>query len=132
MLMLLGLMNSKGISQNSNDSSTLIPNSQLRLAINLIEKGKITQEELDSTKVLVDYLNKRIIKKDSILFKYGEKDQYWKKIDNVNKEKITNLNSVVDNQNNIISIQAKTIKKQKKLGIAKLIFGAVLTLFIIK
>jgi len=132
MLMLLGLMNSKGISQNSNDSSTLIPNSQLRLAINLIEKGKITQEELDSTKVLVDYLNKRIIKKDSILFKYGEKDLYWKKIDNVNKEKITNLNTVVENQNSIISIQARTIKKQKKLGIVKLLFGAVLTLFIIK
>jgi hypothetical protein len=125
-------MNSKGISQNSNDSSTLIPNSQLRLAINLIEKGKITQEELDSTKVLVDYLNKRIIKKDSILFKYGEKDLYWKKIDNVNKEKITNLNTVVENQNSIISIQARTIKKQKKLGIVKLLFGAVLTLFIIK
>jgi hypothetical protein len=125
-------MNSKSISQNSNDSSTLIPNYQLRIAINLIEKGKITQEELDSTKLLVNYLNKRIINKDSILFKHSEKDQYWKKIDNANKEKITNLNSVVQNQNSIISIQAKTIKKQKKLGIVKLLFGVVLTLFIIK
>jgi len=132
MLMLLVLTNLKSISQNLNDSSTSIPNSQLRLAINLIEKGKITQEELDSTKLLVDYLNKRIMKKDSLLFKYGEKDQLWKKIDNVNKEKITNLNSVVQNQNSIISIQSRTIKKQKKLGIAKLLFGAVLTLFIVK
>jgi hypothetical protein len=130
--MLLVLTNLKSISQNLNDSSTSIPNSQLRLAINLIEKGKITQEELDSTKLLVDYLNKRIMKKDSLLFKYGEKDQLWKKIDNVNKEKITNLNSVVQNQNSIISIQSRTIKKQKKLGIAKLLFGAVLTLFIVK
>jgi hypothetical protein len=116
-------MTSKGISQNLNDSVTSIPNYQLRLAINLIEKGKVTQEELDSTKQLVTYLNTRIIKKDSILMLYGQRDINWKKIDGVNKEKIVNLNQVITNSNKIIDIQAKSIRKGKFGKIALLVLG---------
>lgn len=116
-------MTSKGISQNLNDSVTSIPNYQLRLAINLIEKGKVTQEELDSTKQLVTYLNTRIIKKDSILMLYGQIDMNWKKIDGVNKEKIVNLNQVITNSNKIIDIQAKSIRKGKFAKIALLVLG---------
>jgi hypothetical protein len=119
-------MTSKGISQNSNDSVTCIPNYQLRKAINLIEQGKVAQEELDSTKQLVVYLNKRINTKDSILLRYGQKDQYWKKIDGVNKEKIGNLNKVIDNQNKVIGIQSKSIRRGKigKFAMLALGFGA--------
>jgi hypothetical protein len=119
-------MTSKGISQNSNDSVTCIPNYQLRKAINLIEQGKVAQEELDSTKQLVVYLNKRITTKDSILLRYGQKDQYWKKIDGVNKEKIGNLNKVIDNQNKVIGIQSKSIRRGKigKFAMLALGFGA--------
>lgn len=124
--MILVLMTSKGISQNSNDSVTCIPNYQLRKAINLIEQGKVAQEELDSTKQLVVYLNKRITTKDSILLRYGQKDQYWKKIDGVNKEKIGNLNKVIDNQNTVIGIQSKSIRRGKigKFAMLALGFGA--------
>jgi hypothetical protein len=124
--MTLVLMTSKGISQNSNDSVTCIPNYQLRKAINLIEQGKVAQEELDSTKQLVVYLNKRITTKDSLLFRYGQKDQYWKKIDGVNKEKIGNLNQVIDNQNKVIGIQSKSIRRGKigKFAMLALGFGA--------
>jgi hypothetical protein len=124
--MILVLMTSKGISQNSNDSVTCIPNYQLRKAINLIEQGKVAQEELDSTKQLVVYLNKRINNKDSILLRYGQKDQYWKKIDGVNKEKIGNLNKVIDNQNKVIGIQSKSIRRGKigKFAMLALGFGA--------
>jgi hypothetical protein len=124
--MTLVLMTSKGISQNSNDSVTCIPNYQLRKAINLIEQGKVAQEELDSTKQLVVYLNKRINTKDSILLRYGQKDQYWKKIDGVNKEKIGNLNKVIDNQNKVIGIQSKSIRRGKigKFAMLALGFGA--------
>jgi hypothetical protein len=124
--MILVLMTSKGISQNSNDSVTCIPNYQLRKAINLIEQGKVAQEELDSTKQLVVYLNKRITTKDSILLRYGQKDQYWKKIDGVNKEKIGNLNKVIDNQNKVIGIQSKSIRRGKigKFAMLALGFGA--------
>jgi hypothetical protein len=124
--MILVLMTSKGISQNSNDSVTCIPNYQLRNAINLIEQGKVAQEELDSTKQLVVYLNKRITTKDSILLRYGQKDQYWKKIDGVNKEKIGNLNQVIDNQNKVIGIQSKSIRRGKigKFAMLALGFGA--------
>ncbi len=121
--MTLVLMTSKGISQNSNDSVTCIPNYQLRKAINLIEQGKVAQEELDSTKQLVVYLNKRINTKDSILIRYGQKDQYWKKIDGVNKEKISNLNQVIDNQNKVIGIQSRSIRRGKIGKVAMLMLG---------
>ena len=121
--MTLVLMTSKGISQNSNDSVTCIPNYQLRKAINLIEQGKVAQEELDSTKQLVVYLNKRINTKDSILLRYGQKDQYWKKIDGVNKEKIGNLNQVIDNQNKVIGIQSRSIRRGKLGKVAMLMLG---------
>ena len=124
-------MTSKGISQTL-DSVTCIPNSQLRIAINLIEKGKITQQELDSTQELVKYLDKRIATKDSLLLRYGQKDLYWKKIDSVNKAKIVNLNSIIDNDKTIYSIQDKTIRRQKKLGLAKLGFGVLVGLLISK
>ena len=122
-LIALALMTSKGISQNSSDSVTSIPNYQLRKAINLIEKGKVAQEELDSTKQIVVYLNKRIEKKDSILILYGERDLNWKKIDGVNKDKIGNLNQVITNSNKIIDIQAKSIRRGKFGKIALLVLG---------
>jgi hypothetical protein len=119
-------MTSKSISQNLNDSVTCIPNTQLRIAINLIEKGKVTREELDSTKQLVNYLNKRITTKDSLLYRYGQKDQVWKKIDDNNKLKINNLNEVISNSNKIIDIQSKSIRRGKfgKIALLALGFGA--------
>jgi len=123
-------MTSKGISQNLNDSVTCIPNYQLRLAINIIEKGKITQEELDSTKKLVTYLSTRIVKKDSILMLYGKRDINWKNIDDINKQKISNLNQVINNSNKIIDIQGKSIRKSKIQKIALLIIGFAAGIFI--
>jgi UDP-N-acetyl-D-mannosaminuronic acid transferase (WecB/TagA/CpsF family) len=125
-------MTSKSISQNLNDSITCIPNSQLRLAINLIEKGKVTQEELDSTKQLVNYLNKRITTKDSLLYRYGQKDQVWKKIDENNKQKINNLNTVISNSNKIIDIQSKSIKRSKFGKITMLMLGLATGIIITK
>lgn len=125
------VMTLKGTSQTL-DSVTCIPNTQLRKAINIIEEGKITKLELDSTKELVNYLNKRITTKDSLLIRYGQKDQYWKKIDGVNKEKITNLNQIIGNKDKEINIHLNTIKKQKRLGIIKIIFGGILGFFIAK
>jgi hypothetical protein len=93
------------------------------LAINLIEKGKVTQEELDSTKLLVSYLNTRIVKKDSILILYSQRDINWKRIDGVNKDKIGNLNKVITNSNKIIDIQAKSIRRSKLCKIALLVIG---------
>ena len=125
-------MTSKSISQNLNDSVTCIPNTQLRLAINLIEKGKVTQEELDSTKQLVNYLNKRITTKDSLLYRYGQKDQVWKKIDENNKLKINNLNEVISNSNKIIDIQSKSIKRSKFGKITMLMLGLATGILITK
>ena len=93
------------------------------MAIKLIEKGKVTQEELDSTKQLVSYLNTRIVKKDSILIIFAQRDLNWKKIDSVNKGKIGNLNQVITNSNKIIDIQAKSIRRGKFGKVALLVLG---------
>ena len=81
---------------------------------------------------MVTFLNKRISTKDSLLIRYGQKDQYWKNIDDVNKGKIGNLNLIIDNDKKIIIAQDETIKKQKKLGLVKIGLGIVLGLFIAK
>ena len=72
---------SKGISQNSSDSVTCIPNTQLRKAINLIENGKVVKKELELSNERTVLLEYRISTKDSIISQYVKKEDNWKKID---------------------------------------------------
>jgi hypothetical protein len=102
------------------------------LAINLIEKGKVTQEELDLTKEKVKTLETRIHYKDSIIFRFGQKDQYWKKLDSNHNVQIANLKQVVENDGKIFHIQATQIKRQKRQKWLFLILGATSTYFITK
>jgi len=114
------------------DSLIPIPASKLRLAINLIEKGKVTQEELDLTKDKVKNLEERIHYKDSIIFRFGQKDQYWKKLNENHNTQIANLKQVVENDGKIFHIQATQIKRQKRQKWLFLILGATSTYFITK
>jgi hypothetical protein len=102
------------------------------LAINLIEKGKVTQEELDLTKDKVINLEKRIHYKDSILFRFGQKDLYWKKLDSNHNVQISNLKEVVENDSKIFHIQATKIRMQKRQKWLFLVLGATSTYFITK
>ena len=124
-------MTFQGTSQTL-DSATSIPNQQLRKAINLIEKGKITQQELDTTKKLVSVLNERITVKDSIIYQYKQKDTLWQKIDSVNNNKILNLKTIINNDNQIISIQNKTIRRQKLFTYLKIAAASVIGYYIHK
>jgi hypothetical protein len=101
-------MKSQVISQTY-DSSTLIPNSQLRKAINLIENGKIVQEELTLTKEREKYLENRLKIKDSILFHFATKEQYYKKIDSNHKIEIGNFKQVISNDKLVFEIQNSKI-----------------------
>jgi hypothetical protein len=114
------------------DSLISIPASKLRVAINLIEKGKVTQEELDLTKEKVKTLEQRVVYKDSIIYRFGQKDQYWKKLDSNHNIQINNLKQVVDNDSKIFHIQATQIKNQKRQKWLYLILGATSTYFITK
>lgn len=125
-------MKSQAISQTYKDSVTSIPNSKLRKAINLIEEGKVTKEELKLSKETINFLEHRIGLKDSIIYKYAVKDLYWKQVDSNNKLEIVNYKKVITNTNQMYDIQTKNYKRQKKLGFVKLAFGVLIGLFIAK
>ena len=120
-LTILVLNNLKATSQTAYDSTTSIPNTQLRKAINLIEKGKLVQSELDLTKQQVYFLEKRIEKKDSIIFNYGLKDIEWNKFyknytiqQKNNQEYQTNTQSIFERQDLLV----KRNKRSKWLFLA--------------
>ena len=111
---------SKGISQNSNDSVTCIPNSQLRRAITIIENGKVVKQELELTKERSVWLEYRISTKDSIISQYQQKEDNWKKIDANYKSRISNYQQYTKNTQSIFEEQRKQIrglKFKKWLGI---------------
>lgn len=111
---------SKGISQNSNDSVTCIPNTQLRKAINLIENGKVLAQELDLTKERSVILEFRISTKDSVISQYLQKEANWKKIDANYKSELGNYQEYTRNTQRIFEEQRKQIrglKLKKWLGI---------------
>ena len=111
---------SKGITQNSNDSVTCIPNSQLRRAITIIENGKVVKQELELTKERSVWLEYRISTKDSVISQYQQKEDNWKKIDANYKSRINNYQQYTKNTQKIFEEQRKQIrglKFKKWLGI---------------
>ena len=114
------LWTSKGITQNSNDSLTCIPNVQLRKAINLIENGKVLAQELEITKERSIILEFRISTKDSVISQYQQKEVSWKKIDANYKLELVNYQEYSRNTQRIFEEQRKQIrglKFKKWLGI---------------
>lgn len=111
---------SKGITQNSNDSVTCIPNIQLRRAITIIENGKVVKQELELTKERSVWLEYRISTKDSVISQYQQKEDNWKKIDANYKSRINNYQQYTKNTQKIFEEQRKQIrglKFKKWLGI---------------
>jgi hypothetical protein len=86
---------------------------QLRKAINLIEKGKLVQTELDFTKEKVGFLEKRIEKKDSIIFNYGLKDIEWNKFYENYKIESRNNKEYQNNTQKIFERQELLIRRNK-------------------
>jgi len=109
----LVLNNLKATSQTVLDSTTAIPNTQLRKAINIIEKGKLVQQELDLTKQEVDFLDKRIQKKDSIIFNYAQKDIEWNKFYKNYQIELRNNKEYQSNTQSIFERQTILIKRNK-------------------
>jgi len=109
-----------GISQTS-DSVTCLPNSQLRKAISLIEKGKVTEKELELTKEKMGLLESRLLNKDSLINRYTHIENDYKGIVK-NQDKIIQDNKLqASNYEKIISLKAKQVRNQVKkkwIGIA--------------
>jgi hypothetical protein len=109
-----------GISQTS-DSVTCLPNSQLRKAISLIEKGKVTEKELELTKEKMGLLESRLLNKDSLINRYTHIENDYKVIVK-NQDKIIEDNKLQSsNYEKIISLKTKQVRNQVKkkwIGIA--------------
>jgi hypothetical protein len=113
-LTILVLTNLKGISQTASDSTTAIPNYQLRKAINLIEKGKLVQQELDLTKEKVSLLDERIVKKDSIIYNFRLKEVGWNKIFKNYQQESKNCREYQTNTQAIFEKQELSVKRNKR------------------
>ena len=130
--MILILFKFQATSQIASDSITCIPNSQLRKAINLIEKGKVVQEELNLTKERSNYLENRLNIKDSIIFHYASKEQYYKKIDSNYNVEIGNYKQVIFNDKIIYNLQNSKIVGLKRKKWFYLAIGSLTTYLITK
>ena len=122
-LLISHLLIFKGISQTSNDSITCIPNSQLKLAINKIEEGKVLKQELQLSKSSIVYLENSNITKDDIIKQYEKKDSLNSLIISGYKESINNLNSRINNSDFKYVLQSVKLKRQKFKKWGTLILG---------
>jgi len=103
---------SESISQTSNDTICL-PSAQLKKAINLIEKGKVTQEELELTKSSLRLSEKRILVKDSIILNLNNKELAYKSVIENYKKNVQNAEEVVENLEKSLTLERKRVKRQK-------------------
>jgi hypothetical protein len=106
----------KGISQTASTSDSTyvsIPSYQLKKAINIIEKSKVTEKELILTKEKVINLDKIIIGKDFIIKEQELKEGVYKNIIGDLNKTIKNLDDVTLNLEKKSSIQEREIRKQK-------------------
>ena len=115
-LIIFQLLIFKGISQTaltSDSTYVSIPSYQLKKAINIIEKSKVTEKELILTKEKVINLDKIIIGKDFIIKEQELKEGVYKNIIGDLNKTIKNLDDVTINLEKKSFIQEREIRKQK-------------------
>lgn len=114
MLIILIHLGLKSISQTSNDSSLIsIPAYQLKKAINLIEKGRVMEEELSATNRKVLLLNESLNNKDRIISEYSTKDSLSQKTIEGYKAVVGNLETTIANEKKINLIAKVQNRRQK-------------------
>lgn len=118
-----------GISQNSKDTVNL-PIEQAKKAINIIEVGKVREQELVLTKKALTLAESRLSSKDSIINYLFSKDKAYQSIIEGYKKNLSNSDQIVSNLEHNLKVTEGEVKKQKGL---KWLFGAggVLTGFLI-
>lgn len=129
---ILLLTSLKSFSQTS-DSVTCIPNDKLRLAAQLIEKGRLDSAELDIQRTNVRLLYQRVSTKNDIIRQYQLKDSTFKNIQaNYDREQKNMLDQVALANRQVAQLQ-KDVRRQKTkvkvVGLAGIIATA-LTLYL--
>jgi hypothetical protein len=125
------LIASQAISQTSSkDSVTCIPNSQLKKAIELIEKSRVHEEEIENLKQTMNLFRKSVINKDSIITIMSGREIEYRTIMTNQSKQITNSHVLVNNLERNIEVRNKFYKSQKKKSAITALVGIVLAFFI--
>ena len=101
-----------GISQTSSDTVCL-PLTQLKKAVNLIEKGKVMQLELDSTNKALQVAENRLAVKDSIISTFNKKEDVYQSLVANYMKTVSNNERMIGNLEESINLQKKLIKSEK-------------------
>lgn len=125
------LLTLRGISQTS-DSVTCIPNAQLKKAINLIEKGKVLEEELKLNKDKISILNQSVSNKDLIIAEYSRKDAIYQNTISGYKQVVSNLETSLSNAKAINTIEKVKNRRQKLKKWYSLVIGVAIGFVISK
>jgi hypothetical protein len=125
-------MTSKSISQTFKDSLVSIPKSKLQKAISIIERSKVTEEELNSYKSMVALYEQRVIKFDSIYQTFRDKEANFNRIFHNQEQRSLNDNMIIGNLTKNVSIKDSQLRKQKKSKWVFLSIGAILGFLISK
>ena len=100
------------ISQTSNDTICL-PISQLKIAINRIEEGKVVAKENVLLNIKVDNLERRMNLKDSIIGIYLNNESQYRNLINNYETNISNNAKIVENLEKVVSLNKKIARRQK-------------------
>lgn len=118
------LLQSSSISQTSKDSALIpIPAYQLKKAINLIEKGKVVEQELNLSNQKILLMDESLKKKDLIISEYSTKDTISQKAIYGYKKMVDNLEVSLANAKAINTIDKIKNRKQKLKKWYSLIIG---------
>lgn len=125
------LIASQAISQTSSkDSVTCIPNSQLKKAIELIEKSRVHEEEIENLKQTMNLFRKSVINKDSIITIMSGREIEYRNIMTNQLKQITNCQVLVNNLEMNVEVRSKFYKSQKKKSAITALVGIVVAFFI--
>lgn len=100
------------ISQTSSDTICL-PISQLKIAINRLEEGKVVAKENVLLNIKVDNLQKRMYLKDSIIGIYLNNESQYRNLINNYETNISNNAKIVENLEKVVSLNKKIARRQK-------------------
>lgn len=112
MLVIIMLIALESISQTSADTVCL-PLSQLKIAINKIEEGKVMGKEIVLLKDKLETVERRVMVKDSIILVYQKNESNYRRLINNYESNISNNSTIVANLEKSLKYQRRVANKQK-------------------
>lgn len=112
MLVIIMLIALESISQTSADTVCL-PLSQLKIAINKIEEGKVMGKEIVLLKDKLEMVERRVMVKDSIILVYQKNESNYRRLINNYESNISNNSTIVANLEKSLKYQRRVANRQK-------------------